>query len=141
MGNFALPAKYKKLIQKQFNLKYGHDNADWKVLSPEVVRSVGENALQCGPFVCYYAEGVLRNWKMTVIPSVVLFRKHILATLFGGCSLQKSSNGKCGVCNIKARSSIFQKCSFCERLVHKSCLEETTLRGYSYWVCKNITST
>jgi len=132
---FVLPPEDKLVLQNLFNPKFGYnETAVWKVLYPSAALSVEDRAMQCGPFVCFYAEAIAEGWSLLEMPDVNQYRKHIAATLIGKCSpFPDKRKKKCYRC--KEVMSDNDACDFCKRMAHQKCFTEVILRGRSYNTC------
>jgi len=123
-------------LEKCFNNLYGYaPKTKWTMRNPKAARSFGKDARQCGPFLCFYAEAVVKNWNVDEMPPIAEFRSHILATLFGKCSLEKTRKKKCHLC-IHDDTMQLDICAFCRHYAHSACLEAKVIKGKTYLVCK-----
>lgn len=133
---FVLEEFYKKNLLSFFNEKLGYRNGEtWKILYPDADRSVGKKALQCGPFLCFYADATAAGWSLLSAPDIREYRDHILARLIGACCpMQPMEMTRCYKCNSKITNKA-PRCNFCNRIAHLSCLKRVIARGRSLNIC------
>jgi len=135
VNSFKLSSKQRLAIQNLFNPKYNFVRSDnWEITYPKASLSIGDKALQCGPFLCYYAEACVNGWNLEKFPDVETYRIHVLSTLIGGCSPFSGSKStkKCFYCKLGTKT---EGCDFCGRPAHVNCLQQFTIRGRTYNVC------
>lgn len=129
-GDFSVPAHFTKNLRSIFNSKFGYSkNAAWKESFPERSLSQGSDAIQCGPFICFYAEASVKGIAFNKMPNVENYRTHILNTIIGNC---KPKAEKRPLTKIHTKSN---KCAFCNRHVDVSSLKTVVIRGHEFDVC------
>lgn len=119
---------YKKNFNKKLSLK---NSTDWKVKYPKAVE---QNANECGPFICFYAEASVRDWSFLQMPNVEWYRQRIISTLIGSCEpiIDNPANETCPQCQQEVPEE--SKCSFCGIRKHKTCLRSCVFSD-EYNVC------
>ncbi len=133
-GNIPISLSLKSALQNVFNPRFKYQkNQNWDILYPTRALSEGSMALQCGPFICYYAEALLNGWTLEEMPNVDDYRNHIINTLIGNCALNVKKRNKCIRCGKSA--DIVTKCNFCGATCHESCLNAVGVRGRQFNIC------
>lgn len=123
-GTFRLSQSEVIKLGNVFNVKFSFGRRDsWRVEYPDIALSKEDTAIQCGPFVCYYTEAIMRGWPLKEIPDIRTYRNHILATILGNCSLRMKTGKKGG-----------HKCDFCGANSEKECAK-VMVRGEIYSIC------
>jgi len=139
VGCMKLSKQQVRFVSKLFQPKYHMTgNEKWSVTYPNCARSLESTALQCGPFICFYAEAILKNWDLQKMPDVKQYRNHIINTILGPC--KRCGNLKKNVCSVCFRDVKQNKaqCHFCSTVVHKDCLSMIRFRGNSFSICKAL---
>lgn len=138
VGSFQLDACKQEKLKTFFNKNLSfEDGTVWEVKYPDAALSVGQKALECGPFVCFYAEASVRGWSFLQMPNVKWYRQRIISTLIGSCQplIDNTANTTCLQCQKEfSEESKCSFCSFCGVKKHKTCLRSCVFTS-EYNIC------
>lgn len=135
VGTFKLEDLQREHLQNLFNSKFNFvDGQVWMVDYPVASRSIGKCAMECGPFVCFYAEAFVKGWSFKNMPDLKTYRWHLINLLVGQCNgFADKRRKKCYRCEVAVLDKVM--CSFCMQKAHLSCLKSAVIRGKEYLFC------